>query len=195
MKKFTKTVAVVAAVSMLGASVTACSKGSKKSYDSEEGTYVAKVDMTDYLEDMLGMDLDGSVEVEYYLELEDGEGTLSADADAYKEAMTDIIEDNLDSIVEELTGMTIEDAADASGMSEDELRDYFMESFTSGMDESDMEDMKTEITYELDDDTIIITTDKDEEIEGEYKGDSIVIEAPEELADSLDIDELVFERE
>lgn len=193
MRKFTKAVAVIAAVSMLGLSFAGCSK-SKKKNDSENGKYVAKVDMTETLEESMGIDLDGTIEMKIYLELKDGEGEINANADEFKSDLESLMEDNLDNIVESLLGLSVAEAAEMSDMSEDEFRDLMMSSFADGM--GDMEDMHSEGKYEMDGDTIIfLSEDGDEDMTGEYTGDTIILKADDDMQNALGVTEIVFERE
>jgi len=107
MKILDKAIAISLCAAM-GLSLTACAK----SYD---GTYRASYDMTDMLEESMGgMDLDGTLEVDFILTLEKGEYEIEIDAEKFADDYAEFMSANGDSII-----------ADAFGTDDpDELAEY-----------------------------------------------------------------------
>lgn len=192
MKRFTKILTVAVAVSMVGASVVACSKSKKD--EGVEGDYSGSYNMADKLLAGMGLsaDLDSELLFDVTLELDDGKYVLNSDG-----------EENYDELIDYITGDEVKDAIldefGAQGMSEDDLNtmaqtygydtydDYIVAMITSYMTADDLA-MHEEGTYELDGDDITFTPDDDGEIgHGTFEDGEITIDFQGE-------DEMVFSK-
>lgn len=194
MKKFTKTLAVSLAVSLIGAAVAGC--GSSKKDTKIEGKYTAEWDATDSMLDRMDMNIrtDKSITVIYTLKLDDGEYTISYDTDAMEDELTDFFmdEDVRDALMDEL-GFNEYSASQLEELAEYRGYDDFDEMWEEEMvgqilAQMGGRDSGETGTYEIDGDTITFTDDDDDSFEGEIDGGDIII-----YVEKLDA-ELVFSK-
>lgn len=182
MKRFVRTLTVAMAVAMIGASLAACSD---KKGNGIEGKYTGEYDATDDFIEKLGLsvDIDKKIVVVYELELEDGEYEISADKNDVMEQITDyMLDDEVKHSVVDMMGLGSYSDSELDAMAQydgyDDFDDYWeQEVIQMFSDRAADEDLRSEGTYEIDDDTVIFTPDDRDSngFEGEIDGDSLLI--------------------
>ena len=192
MKILNKAVAVTICATM-GLALTACGKN----YD---GKYVATYDCAEIFAQSTGTDIDfeGSMVVDFVLELEDGEYEIDIDPDKFEESLEGFVTENIDVILQYFMGTDdpeeLEEYATYLGYSNyDELAEAFVDEFMSEVDIDDFSLDETgkfvvfgsEIKFDSDSGDDFVGDIKDGEITIEMEGD-------EDLFGS-DTVELVFE--
>ncbi len=162
MKKSTKFLTVVMAVSVAAAAVSACS--SKKDEDVD-GKYTAEYDMSGSLLSGMGLDIDTEEGAYFHveLELEDGKYTLYSDgSENYNAVVEYMLSDEVKSGIVEMMGASDMSAEDLDTLAQQQgydTYDAYLEAMLSNLMSAEDLEMSEEGIYEIDDDKITFTPD------------------------------------
>lgn len=180
MKKSTKFLTVVMAVSVAAAAVSACS--SKKD-DDVDGKYTADYDMSGSLLSGMGLDIDTEEGAYFHveLELEDGKYTLYSDgSENYNAVVEYMLSDEVKSGIVEMMGASDMSAEDLDTLAQQQgydNYDAYLEAMLSNLMSAEDLEMSEEGTYEIDDDKITFTPDDGGEIgEGIFDDGTITMD-------------------
>jgi len=200
MKKLTKLTSVI----LCGAfAFGLCGCGANK-YDGE---YKATYDFSELLIDELGefYEFDSSeeantVDVDFYLTLEEGEFSIVLDGDSFKDSLTTFMDANLDNILLAAFGVDtmeeMESMLTLAGYDDyDSFREEMLSTIVDSCDDVDFDEYETEGEFTVNKDgTIDFETDDGDEIEAEIDDDTIIFDLEvDEATFGSDSIELVFE--
>ena len=144
-----------------------------------DGTWKCEYDLTEILEGSFdsGVDLEGSVVMDFTLVMDDGEYDIEMDGDQFALDFTAFIENNLDTLLFEAFGTTdpdeLNEYADILGYEDyDAMMDDWKAIMLESVEEEDF-NITDSGTYSIDGSTITFDSDKGDDFDGEFKDGKI----------------------